>query len=195
MKISNIVILILPLLFLSSCREKASDKVSSKREYPFVMPFKYGSDTDSLNRCDQEPVQDYGWGFTERYVERYIDYIADWYAEDPVFSTPERVAADWIPFELLKVKRLNSDQISKIYGQPIHRSSFIIPWKEYDDNWLDWDEFYILERIRNPNEVIHKFTWDVDSGRYLHLYCLERAEGVYTPVWGYQCNPGRVMME
>lgn len=182
MKRKFVYMMVISTLILSSCRGKTSDLASSKREYPFDMPFKCMPNTNSLNNRFPGSVQGSHWNP----ADVYLDNFADWYLEDPAFSTPQWAAKDWIPFDLLKLRRLNSDQISQIYGSPIRRNTFIIiPWDGYEESD---DEFYILERVRNPNEVIHEFVWTVDSVRELKMYCMERSEGVYTPVFGYQYN-------
>ena len=176
-----VYMIIISALFLSSCREKKSDLVSCNKGYSFDMPFKYMSDTDSLNSWNQGSVQVSKWNP----ADVYLDNFAEWYVEDSAFSTSEWAAIDWIPFNLLKIRRLNSDQISHIFGPPIRRKTFIIQWEKCEDFS---DEAVLLEQVRNPNEVIHEFVWTVDSIRELKMYCLERSEGVYTPVFGYQYN-------
>lgn len=181
MRMDFVYMIIISALFLSSCREKTSDLCSCNKGYSFDMPFKYLSGTDSLNNRFPGFVQGYGLNL----ADSYLDNFADWYTKGLVPGVPQWAAVSWIPFELLKVRRLNSDQISQIYGPPVFRKAFIIQWYEYD---YSEDKSYILEKVGNPYEVIHEFVWAVDSVNELDLrmYCQERSEGVYTPVYGYQ---------
>jgi len=97
-----------------------------------------------------------------------------------------RNPADWIPFDSLKVRELNSDQISQIYGQPISMETDTLSWGKNGD-------FYVEEKLNelfknSPCTILHTFIWPVDSIHELKLYCLERSQGIYVPVWGYQYN-------
>lgn len=100
--------------------------------------------------------------------------------------TEDCYTEDWKPFDVLKVKNLNSCQISQIYGQPIFTGADTLRWGKND--YFD-DEEYLPEQIKkSPLTIIHTFIWTVDSTRVLKLYCVERTKGVYTPVYGYQCS-------
>lgn len=104
----------------------------------------------------------------------------------PVDIQSERHPTDWIPFDSLKVRELNSNQISLIYGQPISMKTDTLRWGENGD-------FYVEEELsdlfkNSPCTILHTLIWPVDSIHELKLYCLKRSEGIYIPVWGYQYN-------
>lgn len=152
-----VFLIIIPAVYLSGCREKSSDGVSGKYTDSSGMPIADISDTASYDDEYQENIESY-----------------------------QRVPEDYIPFDSLKVKELDSAQISQIYGPPIYRKTFVLSEEKH---FYDRDGEMLTERLKNyPNAVINTFIWRVDSVRKLRMYYWKRKKGVYTPVWGYQYN-------
>lgn len=135
------------------------------------------------------------------------------------FIRSDRDTADWIPFDSLKVKNLNTDQVSQLYGKPVSVETDTLPWEDDGDYCMGHDYYEIYNQLRDkkltnqsfnrPYIIIKTFTWAADStaravestgrfddsARYLRLFCEERGNGVYKPFWGYQCTLYMLMLE
>lgn len=139
----------------------------------------------------------YRWALDVRWaLECYCISLAEDDCLNPFGGYLFEYSIDWIPFECLHEKNMSVNQISMRYGEPIEQSvdTFYFGVKNpfYEDGEIIiTNTMEVIDSLRRtPKELVHTFTWSVDSIRVLKMNYLENDVNFESskPVGGFQCN-------
>jgi|GEM_PF-6129344 len=101
---------------------------------------------------------------------------------------------DYIPLRFLKIRHLDVNQISQLYGVPWYTESITV--RANYKGYLGGDYASLYNSFYNsPDTILQLFVWDIDSIMSLRLYCTKDSNKIYRPAWGYQYNKWTAMFE
>lgn len=100
---------------------------------------------------------------------------------------------DWVPNDSLKVKGLNTDQITAIYGSPLY--VYVTHMRRGEINGLFAEE-ELWDLFPDSNSLtVYTYAWRVDPVRNLKMYCMKGPRDTFTPVYGFQYNINTIPFE